>query len=173
MINLDTVVKAGQQTNRTNNDNKEKREFVLMPKGVYRAEVIEVQPWVESKKNVTLKSTNQTVLCDVANCMVTLKINDDQHKEFNNRRLRHNLTTHPNMPWIIPAFIDAIGVSECTPREIQNLALGKTILVGVDIEPRERELTDNETGLTSKVTKNYNVVKFVRKCKEVAVDEDF
>ena len=168
MINLNTVYKAEAQPT---------REFTIIPKGTYRAEIVEVEDWKinKTKNPITVKKTNEVLPAgiEIASMRYKVKICDNDNKGYNGRVVRGEISTHPNMPWQIPSFLDAIGVSECSLNDVKNYALNAIVNAYIITEEKTKVETNPETGLDEPVTKVYNKVASIKKPKSVAVEEDF
>ena len=77
------------------------------------------------------------------------------------------------MPWQIPSFLDASGVSECSLNDVKNYALNAIVNAYIITEEKTKVETNPETGLDEPITKVYNKVASIKKPKSVAVEEDF
>lgn len=168
MINLNTVYKAEAQP---------VREFVVLPKGTYQAEIIEVEDWRvnKTKKPITVKETNEVlpIGTEIASMRYKVKICEDTDRGYNGRVIRGEISTHPNTPWQIPAFLDAIGVEECSLNDIKKYALNTIVNAYIVSETKVDTVKNPETGLDETVNKVFNKVASIRKTKNVALDEDF
>lgn len=170
--------KAGQEQN-----------FDPVPKGDYEFFVKEIKPWVLAKKTIKViqrdedgkalvddkgdKITELVKDCEFYNAQVILEIDRGEHI---GRRLFHSITTHPNMPFSIPAFLHGLGLSEIKASEIQEKAVGKRGIAFVDIETYDKVTTDKETGVDTTIQKTINRVKnfkpIAEPTEEISEDDD-
>lgn len=141
---------------------------IPVPEGTYTCKVLEVKPWTNKvMSKIVNKKTGETLTnVTVYNASVILEIANGTHK---GRRLFYNLTTHPNMPWIIPNFLFAAGLGECTLMELQSKSVGKMLNASVKIEEREITREDKETGIPVTKKELVNSVKSVRELETVPV----
>lgn len=167
MINFNTVYKAEAQPN---------REYTIIPKGTYRAKITKVDDWkvVKSKKDIKVKATEEVlpIGTEIATLNYYVEICEEINKGYNGRQIRGSITTHPNMPWSIPAFLDGIDVKECSLNDIKNLALNKVVNAYIITEDSTRTVINPETGLEEQATKVYNKVASIRKPNIVGSDEE-
>ena len=162
MINLDTKFKP---------EKSEVVDFSIpVPEGEYLCKVLEVKPWVAKTlaKVVNSKTKEVTNNVTVYNATVILEIADGQHS---GRRLFYNLTTHPNMPWVIPNFLYATRAGECSPNEISTKCVGKYLKANVKIEEREVTREDKDTGIPVTKKEKLNSVRSVKET-DVPVEEN-
>lgn len=153
MINLNTKVKAEKSSG---------VDFSIpVPEGEYTCRVHEIKPWKErTVAKITLSKTGEELTnVKIYNCGVVLEIVEGEYK---GRRLFYNLTTHPNMPWIIPNFVYATGKEELTPAELTTECVGRYVKAVVVIEEKTIEKEDKSTGLVEEETKKVNTVKTVK-----------
>lgn len=141
---------------------------IPVPEGTYACKVLEVKPWVSKvMAKIVNKKTGETLTnVTVYNATVILEIVEGAHK---GRRLFYNLTTHPNMPWIIPNFLFAANLGECTLMELQSKSVGRMLNANVKIEEREITREDKETGIPVTKKELVNSVKSVRELEELPV----
>jgi hypothetical protein len=167
----------------------QEQNFDPIPKGEYEFTVTEIKPWVEAKKTIKViqrdedgkalvdakgdKVTETVKDCIFYNAQVILEVDKG---EYLGRRLFHSITTHPNMPFSIPAFLHGVGLSEIKASQIQELAVGKRGIASVDIDTYDKKVTDRETGIETTVEKEINRVKnfkpLAEPTEEIAEDDD-
>lgn len=153
MINLDTVIKP------------EKSEVVdysiPVPEGNYICKVLEIKPWKAKTLVKVVNPKTQEVSADVTvyNATAVLEIIEGEHK---GRRLFYNLTTHPNMPWVIPNFLYATRTDQCSLNELTTACVGGTLEASVKIEEREIIREDRETGIPIPRMEKLNSVRSVK-----------
>ena len=75
------------------------------------------------------------------------------------RLIFHNITTHPNMDWSIPNFLDGIGVSECSASQIQTVCKGKMTIGNITTRSYDKKVQDKDTGIDKIETKFVNEIK--------------
>lgn len=144
----------------------ERKGFELLPEGFYVVEIKEVGDWKTTKKTVTVKETNEKIVnCPISNCRIVLEVNDDSKKSYNGTKLYYNITTHPNMEWSIPNFLDAIYLKEAVPTELKDLAIGRKLSVKVRHVERTVEKVDKKTGISVPTKNTYADVQYVKKLK--------
>ena len=147
-------------------------DYSPIPDGTYRAKVKEVAPWKKETKTIKViqrdengnalkdeKGNNITETvqnCEFYNCSLRLEITEGQYKR---RLIFHNLTTHPNMPFAIPAFLYGLGVSELAAGEIQEKTPGVECLIEVVTETYTKTVQNKETGLDEEQERQINNVK--------------
>lgn len=147
-------------------------DFSPLPDGKYTARVKEVTPWEAVTKNIKVilrdeegraikdeKGDNVTEMhnnCTFYNCNVKMEIVGG---EYEGRLVFHNLSTHPNMPFQIPAFLYGIGLAEVAASEIQEKARGKMCEIEVYTDSYDKTIQNKETGLDEVQKKYVNRVK--------------
>lgn len=147
-------------------------DYSPIPDGLYRAKVKEVSPWKKETKTIKViqrdengnalkdeKGNNITETvqnCEFYNCSVRMEITEGQ---YSGRLVFHNLSTHPNMPFSIPAFLYGLGVSELAAGEIQDNVPGKECMIDVVTETYTKTVQNKETGLDEEQERQINKVK--------------
>ena len=147
-------------------------DYSPIPDGLYRAKVKEVSPWKKETKTIKViqrdengnalkdeKGNNITETvqnCEFYNCSVRMEITEGQ---YSGRLVFHNLSTHPNMPFSIPAFLYGLGVSELAAGEIQDNVPGKECMIDVITETYTKTVQNKETGLDEEQERQINKVK--------------
>jgi hypothetical protein len=147
-------------------------DYSPIPDGLYRAKVKEVSPWKKETKTIKViqrdengnalkdeKGNNITETvqnCEFYNCSVRMEITEGQ---YSGRLVFHNLSTHPNMPFSIPAFLYGLGVSELAAGEIQDNVPGKECMIDVITETYTKNVQNKETGLDEEQERQINKVK--------------
>lgn len=147
-------------------------DYSPIPDGLYRAKVKEVSPWKKETKTIKViqrdengnalkdeKGNNITETvqnCEFYNCSVRMEITEGQ---YSGRLVFHNLSTHPNMPFSIPAFLYGLGVSELAAGEIQDNVPGKECMIDVITETYTKIVQNKETGLDEEQERQINKVK--------------
>lgn len=147
-------------------------DYSPIPDGLYRAKVKEVSPWKKETKTIKViqrdengnalkdeKGNNITETvqnCEFYNCSVRMEITEGQ---YSGRLVFHNLSTHPNMPFSIPAFLYGLGVSELSAGEIQDNVPGKECMIDVITETYTKTVQNKETGLDEEQERQINKVK--------------
>lgn len=147
-------------------------DYSPIPDGLYRAKVKEVSPWKKETKTIKViqrdengnalkdeKGNNITETvqnCEFYNCSVRMEITEGQ---YSGRLVFHNLSTHPNMPFSIPAFLYGLGVSELAAGEIQDNVPGKECMIDVITETYTKTVQNKETGLYEEQERQINKVK--------------
>lgn len=179
MINtLDEVVKAGEAP--TSN-------FAPAPKGDYNLRLIEVGDWEPFEmKNVNVISYNdsmQRVMGEDGKPETTLVPKLTVHNanlkfaivggDHDGKFVWHRVTTHPNMPWVVPSLLSGLGVPTLKLSQLKTL-VDKDCRASLDIESYEKKktVTDKDTGAeTVEVSvRSKNVIKrFIK--KEVEDDD--
>ena len=147
-------------------------DYSPIPDGLYRAKVKEVSPWKKETKTIKViqrdengnalkdeKGNNITETvqnCEFYNCSVRMEITEGQ---YSGRLVFHNLSTHPNMPFSIPAFLYGLGVSELAAGEIQDNVPGRECMIDVITETYTKTVQNKETGLDEEQERQINKVK--------------
>ena len=146
----------------------EQKPFELIPdKTRLVGYVSKVDDWKTKTITVKNKETGETIPnVEIANCTVFITIKDLQNHAYDGRVLRYNLTTHPNMGWNIPNFLNAVGVQECSLAELSNVIMGKYLKVTVGVDNYMKKVIDKNTGIESEQERTYNTVKYVNKLSD-------
>ena len=146
----------------------EQKPFELIPdKTRLVGYVSKVDDWKTKIITVKNKETGETIQnVEIANCTVFITIKDLQNHAYDGRVLRYNLTTHPNMGWNIPNFLNAVGVQECSLAELSNVIMGKYLKVTVGVDNYMKKVIDKNTGIESEQERTYNTVKYVNKLSD-------
>ena len=147
-------------------------DFSPIPDGTYKARVKEVTPWKSETKNIKVilrgedgkalvneKGDKLTELhnnCTFYNANVKMEIIGG---EYDGRLVFHNLSTHPNMPFNIPAYLYGIGMNELSASEIQEKTKDKICLIEVITESYDKKVQNKDTGLEETEKKYVNKVK--------------
>ena len=147
-------------------------DFKPIPDGEYTARVKEVTPWEKTTKNIKViqrdeegralkdeKGDNITEMvnnCEFYNCNVKMEIVGG---EYDGRVIFHKLSTHPNMPFNIPAFLYGLGLQELAASDIQEKTRGRQCLIDVYTDSYEKEVQNKENGLTEMQIKEINRIK--------------
>lgn len=147
-------------------------DFSPIPDGEYLVRIKEVTPWKAETKNIKViqrdengkalvdekgdKITELVPNCTFYNCTVKLEVVGGA---YDGRLIFHNLSTHPNMPFQIPAFLYGIGLKELYASEIPEKTKGLTCLVDVVTESYDKTVQNKETGLDEVQKKYINRVK--------------
>ena len=147
-------------------------DFSPIPKGEYTIRVKEISPWKEEIKNIKViqvdengkallneKGEKITTLennCKFYNCNVKFEVVGG---EYDGRLVFHQLTTHPNMSFNIPAYLYALGLNELSASEIQTETLNKMCLANVVIDTYDKHIQNKETALDEIVKKEVNHIK--------------
>lgn len=147
-------------------------DFSPIPDGEYTLRVKEVSPWKPVTKNIKViqrdevgnaltdekgdKVTELVNNCTFYNCNVKLEVVGGA---YDKRLIFHNLSTHPNMPFNIPAFLYGLGMKELAASEIQEKTIGKLCLGNVFTDSYEKTVQNKDTGLDEKEVKYINRVK--------------
>lgn len=154
-------------------------DFGPIPDGEYTARVKEVTPWKSETKNIKVisrdengkalvnekgeKITELVNNCTFYNCNVKMEIVGGA---YDGRIIFHNLTTHPNMPFQIPAFLYGLGMESLFASEIQEKTKGKMCLIDVTTESYDKKVQNKDTGLEELQQKLVNRVKNFKKLPE-------
>lgn len=160
-------------------------DFGPIPDGEYKVRVKEITPWKSETKNIKViqrdengkaltdekgdKITELVNNCTFYNCSVKLEVIGGA---YDGRIIFHNLSTHPNMPFQIPAFLYGIGMSELYASEIQEKTKGKMCLVDVVTESYDKKVQNKETGLDEIQKKLINRVKSFKKLPDDLPNND-
>jgi hypothetical protein len=164
-------------------------DFGPIPDGVYTAKVEEVTPWESQTKSIKVilrdedgkaikneKGDNVTEMqenCTFYNCTAKMKIVGG---EYDGRIIFHNLSTHPNMPFQIPAFLYGLGLQELAASEIQDKTRGKLCMIDVYTDSYDKKVQNKDTGLDEIQKKYINRVKSFKQLPATqpnnVVDED-
>ena len=147
-------------------------DYSPIPDGEYTARVKEVGKWEPATKTIKViqrdengraikdeKGNNVTETvqnCTFYNCNVKMEIVGGA---YDGRIVFHNLSTHPNMPFAIPAFLYGIGLQELAAADIQEKTVGKLCLVDVYTDSYEKKVQNKDTGLDDVETKYINRIK--------------
>ena len=161
-------------------------EFTLIPDGTYRAKVKEVTPWTPKKQNIKViqrdetgkalvdekgdKVTEMVNDCEFYNCTVKMEI--VEQGDYTGRIIFHNLSTHPNMPFNIPAFLYGIGMKELMASEIQSKTINKVCLIEVYTDSYTKDVEDKETGMVEKVKKEINRINYFKQLPDLQQPSD-
>lgn len=161
-------------------------EFTLIPDGTYRAKVKEVTPWTPKKQNIKViqrdeegkalidekgdKVTELVNDCEFYNCTVKMEI--VEQGDYKGRIIFHNLSTHPNMPFNIPAFLYGIGMKELMASEIQSKTINKECLIEVYTDSYTKDVEDKETGMVEKVKKEINRINYFKQLPDLQQPSD-
>lgn len=171
MINLNSKIEA-----------REDKGFDLTPapEGDYVLRVKKIEDWVASKpqtiaviqrdekgkalkdekgKNVTKSEENVIVY----NAKVQLEIVGG---ESDGKTVFHNLTTHPNAPFNISAFLYGLGIKDIVASQIQEKCLGLFCAARVVIEYYDKTVEDKDTGMTEKVKTPINRINHFKQLPE-------
>ncbi len=155
-------------------------DFTPAPEGDYTLRVLEISPWKAAKpqdikviqrddKGKALKDekgNNVTVLESgvvVYNCNATLEIVGGEHE---GKRVFHNLTTHPNMPFSIPAFLYGLGISNMAASEIPEKCKSKLCFAKVYVDSYAKTIQNKETGLDEVQSREVNKVRNFKQLPE-------
>lgn len=167
---------------------EERKPFELIPdKTKLIGFVSKVEDWKTKTVTVKNRETGETTPnVEIANCSVHITIKDLKNHEYDGRVLRYNLTTHPNMGWNIPNFLNAVGVKECSLAELANVIMGKPVKVTVGVDTYMKKVVDKNTGIESEEERTFNSAKYVNPlsddetdswadmtASEVSEDDDF
>lgn len=151
--------------------------FTLLPKGKYTAKVASIDEW-KPKDNATLKvfkfdERGRKVQDENGKDVFTVEKNVRTYSarvtfeiiggEYDGATIFHYLNLHPNQPWGLPAFLDACRVEELDPKDVKRYCVGAIVNLYIDVELRDYETTDKETGLTNVEKRERNTVKSVTK----------
>lgn len=155
-------------------------EYTLIPDGDYRAKVKEVTPWTSKKANIKViqrdeegkalvdekgdKVTELVNDCEFYNCTVKMEITEGEHK---GRVIFHNLSTHPNMPFNIPAFLYGIGMKELMASEIQSKTINRECLIGVYTDSYTKDVENKDTGMVEQVKKEINRINYFKQIPDL------
>lgn len=147
-------------------------DYSPIPDGEYTARVKEVGKWEPVTKTIKViqrdedgraikdeKGNNVTETvqnCTFYNCNVKMEIVGG---DYDGRIIFHNLSTHPNMPFAIPAFLYGIGLQELAAADIQEKTVGKLCLVDVYTDSYEKKVQNKDTGLDDVEIKRVNRIK--------------
>lgn len=147
-------------------------DYSPIPDGEYTARVKEVGKWEPVTKTIKViqrdedgraikdeKGNNVTETiqnCTFYNCNVKMEIVGGA---YDGRIVFHNLSTHPNMPFAIPAFLYGIGLQELAAADIQEKTVGRLCLVDVYTDSYEKKVQNKDTGLDDVETKYINRIK--------------
>lgn len=169
MSDLDMIIKGEAQPDIS---------YDPIPEGEYRLKIVAIEPWKEVSRNVKkflVDEKNNRILDEKGKPKFEMIKDHKMHEtnvrlevvggKYEGKLVFHRLTTHPNLTWIIPSFIDAIGEKEMRASEIPTKAIGRIIGASVIIEEyeSEKEKTDKTTGMVSfeKQTRKINKIKKV------------
>lgn len=151
--------------------------FTLLPKGTYGAIITSIDDW-KPKENASLKvfqfdTRGRKMLDESGKDLFTIEKNVTTYSarvtfevnggDFDGAQIYYYLNLHPNQPWGLPSFLDACGIGEINPKEVQSKCLNIPVSINVDIEIKDVEVVDKETGLTNIEKRERNAVKSVRK----------
>lgn len=171
MINLDSKIEAREDKG---------FDFTPAPEGDYVLRVKKIEDWVASKpqtiaviqrdekgkalkdekgKNITKLEENVIVY----NAKVQLEIVGG---ESDGKTVFYNLTTHPNAPFNISAFLYGLGIKDIVANQIQEKCLGLFCAARVVIEYYDKTVEDKETGITEKVKTPINRINHFKQLPE-------
>ena len=150
----------------------EQKPFELIPdKTRLIGYVSKVDDWKTKTITVKNKETGETIPnVEIANCTVYITIKDLQNHAYDGRVLRYNLTTHPNMGWNIPNFLNAVRVKECSLAELANVLIGKPLKATIGVDTYTKKVVDKNTGIETEQERTYNTVKYVNPLSDNEVD---
>lgn len=147
-------------------------DFSPIPDGEYTVRVKEVTPWEPKTQNIKViqrdengkalvnekgdKITELESNCTFYNCNVKLEVVGGA---YDGRLVFHNLSTHPNMPFQIPAFLYGIGMNELSASQIQTETKGLMCLADIYTDSYDKTIQNKETGLDEVQKKYINRVK--------------
>lgn len=146
----------------------ESKPFELIPdKTKLIGYVSKVEDWTTKMVTVKNRETGETTPnVEIANCNVHITIQDLENHVYDGRVLRYNLTTHPNMGWNIPNFLNAVGIQECSLAELSNLIMGRPVKITVGIDSYNKKVVDKNTGIETLEPRQFNNVKYVNKLSD-------
>ena len=147
-------------------------DFSPIPDGEYTARVKEVTPWTDKTQNIKVIQRDEEGKalvdekgeqirelqenCTFYNATVKMEIIGGA---YNGRIVFHNLSTHPNMPFNIPAYLYGIGMNELSASEIQEKTKNRVCLIDVITESYDKTVQNKDTGLDEIEKKYINKVK--------------
>lgn len=148
---------------------KQSKSFEPIPVGVYEAVVETIEPWqpkefVNAKINkkdesgLVVRDDNgkiEKVDADFTAYSADLRLKITSG-DYEGRLVFANLTTHPDVSFLLDQFIYAT-VTSCVLAELQDKALGKPLKVNVGIKEYPKTYVDPNTAIekTEMKTKNY------------------
>lgn len=134
--------------------------FEVVPKGKYLVELISVDEWKskENKKKIVY-TYNENYQREVDgngkpvgvkkdfisySTRITMRILEG---EYRGNLVSVFINLHPNAPWVLPNMIGAfLGIGQTLhPKDIKKLE-GKVAWANIDDKPREKTVTDEDTG---------------------------
>ncbi len=147
-------------------------DFGVVPKGAYKLRLLEVSEWkpttLRTVRVITYDDSFRKVKDASGNDVVTMVDNltiynanlkfEIAEGEFKGRWIFHRLGTHPNVPWEIPNFLNALGVPSIKLSKLDTL-VGEICLANVDIDTYDKKVLDKETGIENIIPTERNVVK--------------
>lgn len=160
-------------------------DYSPIPDGEYTARVKEVSPWTAQTKTIKViqrdengralkddKDNNITETqenCTFYNCNVKLEIVGGS---YDGRIIFHNLSTHPNMPFAIPAYLYGLGLQELAASEIQEKTINRLCLIDVYTDSYDKKTTNKDTGLEETEKKFINRVKTFKQLPDELPNND-
>lgn len=147
-------------------------DYSPIPDGEYMVRVKEVSPWTAKTQNIKViqRDEDGKALVDEKGDKVTELVNNCTFYNTNvkleivggaydGRIIFHNLSTHPNMPFAIPAFLYGLGLQELSAAEIPEKTKGCECLVDIYTDSYEKKVQNKETGLDDVEVKYINRAK--------------
>lgn len=158
-------------------------DFSPIPDGEYTLRVKEISPWKAETKNIKViqrdedgkalkdeKGDNITELvenCTFYNANAKLEVVGGA---YDGKLVFHNLSTHPNMPFSIPAFLYALNMNELAASDIPTHCKGKLLIGNVFTDSYDKKIQNKETGL-DEVKKNY--INKIKSFKQLPVENTY
>ena len=154
MIDLHTTVKAKES------DQVDYSKPI--PSGTYAVKIKEIKPWKNKLYPTISRKATGEVLNNITVYYTSVVLEVVSNDSHNGRLLFYNLTTHPNVPWIIPSFLYALGINEMALSEFQTGCVNKYASAEVTITNKVKTTTDKDTGFeTTNVVLQNEVKKLI------------
>lgn len=150
-------------------------DYAPLPNGDYIVKITNIEDWKQTIKTVQViqrnangypmqdekgKNITDTVKdCKIYNAKVTFEITSNLPAGTNGRKVFYNITTHPNMPWVIPAFLYGCGMTAIPASQIQKDCLGKTLIITTALKEYTKDITDQDTGIVKQEKRSAPEVK--------------
>jgi len=160
------------------------KAYTPLPEGKYKVSVEVIKDWVgkdfkdvdinqrdadgkivkdDDGKNVKVKATFTAYSADI-----TLSVTDG---EFKGRKIFANVTTHPDVLFLLEGFLYAVGKSSIVLSALQKECINKNLEVEVYNRSYTKTVTDPSTGLDKDVEFTKTAVRNFFKLDNSIVDE--
>jgi len=159
-------------------------KFTPLPDGEYKVRVEEIKDWVAKDfvdAEINQRDTDGKIVKDDTGKNVKIKASFKAYSaditfmilegDFAGRKIFANVTTHPDVLFLLEGFLYAVGKTEIMLQDLQKECLGK--ILGVDIFNRKytRTKANPLTGIDETIESTKTAVRSFLKL-ELTEDED-